>query len=239
MEIKKDIMQTLPLAINNSKVFESKSSSTTYVQREDLERKVKDKLLRNDLGYTIVYGPKGAGKSELVKYSAIGLQGVIKLTVTSAHTKDEVVSALLKQLMGVNTEKIDAAQLLGAIKKCPHKPTIIFDVEGVSSANIQSIRSLAKFLASSCACVIILPEANAILDFGKDKDREEYLYINEMTREQGAQLLEKLGAKLTQRELDFVFHNIGTRPAMLERLAHDVPSKMSLEQFVAHVGPAR
>ena len=91
------------------------------------------------------------------------------------------------------------------------------------------------YLSNYCRCIIILSKANAILEFGRDNDIENYLYIDEMAREQGKQLLQERGAKFTQNELNFIFDNIGTRPMWLEKLADEVPGDKSLEQFVSYV----
>jgi AAA+ ATPase superfamily predicted ATPase len=44
--------------------------------------------------YTIVYGPRGIGKTELVDHTAIGKKGVVKVTVSSASSKPGVIQAI-------------------------------------------------------------------------------------------------------------------------------------------------
>jgi hypothetical protein len=54
-------------------------------------------------------------------------------------------------------------------------PTFIFDVERGSpdqAQGIQAVRSLYKLLAPFSRCIIILSEAYAVLEFGKDVTRE-------------------------------------------------------------------
>lgn len=155
--------------------------------------------------------------------------------------KVEVVDQLVYQVLGVtNTEDMKVYQLAEALEQCSHGPTIIFDVDcssrdGVNIATVQAIHLLVLYLSNYCRCIIILSEANAILEFGRDSDIENYLYIDEMPREQGKQLLQERGAKFTQNELNFIFDNIGTRPMWLEKLADEVPGDKSLEQFVSYV----
>lgn len=56
--------------------------------------------------------------------------------------------------------------------------------------------------------------------------------MGELTHAEGKQLLQKLGTKFTDKEQNFIFTNIGTRAAMLVRLASIVPGVCTLEQFV-------
>ena len=236
---KLEYLHTVSVAIQNNKVHMSSSSSATYIDRKGLEEAVHLILQKKDFGYTVVYGPKGTGKTEVVEHCAEGLSGVVKLIVTSANTKDDLVSDILEQLADIEESNLKVQQLLRAVQRCEYKPTIIFDVEMghseetvVNSDTIQSVRSLAKLLSKSCAVVIILPDTNAITEFGKDTDREEYLFVGELTHEDGKKFLQKLGTHFTERELDFVFTNIGTRAALLENLVNKVPSQLTLEQFV-------
>ena len=64
-------------------------------------------------------------------------------------------------------------------------PTIIFDLERASSSDrpavLQYIRSLAKAIIHYCRCIIVLSEANAVLEFGKEHRREKFIFIDEMT----------------------------------------------------------
>ena len=124
----------MPIALDNSKVYESKSKSrSAYVCREDLEKKLQRPFRTNNREYCIVCGPRGAGKSDIVEHCAIGLDGVIKLSISSPNMKVEVVDQLVYQVLGVtNTEDIEVYELTEALEQCSHRPTIIFDV-GCSS----------------------------------------------------------------------------------------------------------
>ena len=64
---------------------------------------------------------------------------------------------------------------------------IIFDVERGSSSDrtgmmqdvrsLANVRSLTKALIGYCRCIIVLSEANAVLEFGKDPDHEELIFV--------------------------------------------------------------
>jgi len=80
----------LSFAIKNAEIRRSRSDH--FIPRpkigEIINKALTYTLLKNGR-YTIVYGPKGIGKTELVDHMAIGKKGVVKLQVSSTNTKDE------------------------------------------------------------------------------------------------------------------------------------------------------
>ena len=91
--------------------------------------------------------------------------------------------------------------------------------------NKASVRSSAKALAPYVHCFVVLSEANAVLEFGKDRDREEYMLVGDFTEEQAVDFLKKLGSELdlslddrhraNGKQLRQVFDKVGSRPAAL------------------------
>jgi hypothetical protein len=164
-------------------------------------------------------------------------RGVVKLLVTSANSKDDIIRALTRKLLGTASVDLDIEMLISAIRKSRVVPTIIFDVERGGSPDqatiaLNEVRGLAKQLAMYCRCIIVLSEANAVLEFGRDKDREEFIYVDEMTVPEAKELLAKLKVNLTEEEMQYVFSNIGTRPASLIKLQ---TLTCSLKQHVERV----
>jgi hypothetical protein len=221
-EATKDAMKLLPGKIERSKV--TKSASKNYVERPGLVSLIKRVLNAAPIGgYWVVYGPKGVGKSEAVDHTAINQRGVVKLLVTSANSKDDIIRDLTEKLLGTASADFDVEMLISAIEKSKVVPTIIFDVERGGSPDqatiaLNEVRGLAKQLAMYCRCIIVLSEANAALEFGRDKDREKFIYVDEMTVPEAKELVTKLKVNLTEEEMQYVFSNIGTRPASLIKL---------------------
>lgn len=153
--IKDDVLRSLPAAIANNKEYASIVPSTTYVNRQDLENEVRAWFV--DQGIWLYRNVWCQGSGQVRSRGAWSRD--CQVTVSSASTKEDVVSALLKAIVGVEDRSINADLLNKDIQKCQHKPTIIFDT-------VQAVRSLAKLLAQSCAVIIILSEANAISEFG-------------------------------------------------------------------------
>ena len=219
------LVKKLSFAIQNSTITHSRSSH--FIARPKMKEKIGEAFTYESLKgdrYTIVYGPKGIGKTELVDHTAIGKKGVVKMRISSTNSKDEVIQSLTKKLLGESNSNFDVDLFIEAIKKCGIIPTIIFDVErslsplGTRDHVVDAVRSLSKDLAPYCRCIIVLSEANAVPQFGRD-GRESFIYVDEMEREEAKLLLEKCKINLTDADLDYVFSNIGTSPLKLIRLA--------------------
>jgi 5-bromo-4-chloroindolyl phosphate hydrolysis protein len=234
-ETKKDVISSLPKAIEQSMITESFARDHIHVQRKDVETKISLALCDIEK-YYIVYGPKGAGKSEIVHHVALEKEAVIKVDVTSAQTKEDIIKILCRKLVGSDMTAVDLDDLVKAIKISKRMPTIIFDVERGGSVDqiigLEAVRSLSKMLAPCCHCMIVLSEVNAVLEFGKDPEREGFIYIDEMSTEEATTLLRNLKVTLTEQEIKYVFDNIGTTPAMVKSLARHMKNKQPLQEFV-------
>jgi hypothetical protein len=79
-----------------------------------------------------------------------------------------------------------------------------------------------------------LSEANAVLEFRNDPDREKFIFVDELTFEEAKVFLTNLGFKILDKELRYIAETIGTRPAMLENLASNL-GIMPVAQFVDNV----
>ena len=234
-EFTKDISELLPEsippALEKARVTSSHSEAK-YVSRPGLEAKINRFFDTNSTSYCVVYGAKGVGKSEVVDRTAIGKRAVVKVPVTTIGTRDDLVALIMETVAGKKTYlKID--KLIEVLKKCKTDgfvPTIIFDVERAYSSDrplvLQDVRSLAKALIGYCRCIIVLSEANAVLEFGKDKRREEFIFVDEMTELEAREFLKVRGATFSDEDMRYIFGTIGTSPVTLI----DLMSKISVYQ---------
>lgn len=72
------------------------------------------------------------------------------------------------------------------------------------------------------------------LEFGKDFAREEYSFVDEMTREEDRELLQKMDCRLSDEQREMVFDSIGTNPAMLRALVTSTAGiDHKVDEFVA------
>jgi hypothetical protein len=53
-----------------------------------------------------------------------------------------------------------------------------------------------------------------------------------MTHAEAKEMLRNEGMYLSDNDMEYVFNNVGTNPAMLLKLIAEVPSEMNLQEFV-------
>ena len=244
-EVKRDVgdlfLESIPPALEKARVTSS-ASEAKYVSRPDVEAKISNFLDSDCTKYCVVYGAKGVGKSEVVDHTAIGRRSVVKVPVTTIGTREELVALIMSKLTGKKIS-LDIDKLIEILKKCKTDgfiPTIIFDVERASSSShertavLQDVRSLAKALIGYCRSIIVLSEANAVLELGKDKSREKFIFVDEMAESEARQFLKVRGANFSDKEMRYIFDSIGTSPVVLIDLMSEIP-KIPLHDFVEKV----
>jgi len=248
-EAGRDLMSILPHAIEKKKISDElvKLIEGTFIRRPKLTEKIlefanidrKNQPKKPVENYLVVYGPKGAGKTTAVTHALADRDGVVFIQLTGADSKDAILGQLVMEILGKNEVDTFKPLLLlqKALLQCPVTPVIIFDVERGNSAEqfagLHAVRSVAKSLAGYCNPIIVLSEANAALEFGKDTDREKFLFVGEMSREEAKELLQAMSSTLSETEMNKVFDMIGTLPITLKKLTDEVgPNKMTLDDFI-------
>jgi hypothetical protein len=186
-----DVKERVFRAISKFKITESISKN--YVRREELEVLMEEAFSAKSYGlYNIVHGPKGVGKSKLVDHVAMGKPAVIKISVISTNSQDDLIEQITTILLN-RPEILDIESFIYAIEKCTCIPTFIFDVERGSQISprrtLEAVKSLSKALAPFCRVIIILEEANAVLQFGNDTGHEKFIYVGETRRSEAKQLI--------------------------------------------------
>jgi len=180
----RDIQSLLPSFLEQSVVstiaLDTVENKKEFSPRLAQEKEISSIFERADANgkYFVLYGAKGAGKSLLVDHAIKGQSGIIKEKVTSITTKGDVVKSLANQC-GIANEITpvidDFVQALAKGASASKLLTVIFEVERGGTPDqaigIQAVRSLAKEFATVSNCIIILSEANAVLEFGRDLRR--------------------------------------------------------------------
>ena len=233
-----DLVGILPTAIDASTISENCDvlSAEEFVHRPALESTIL--WAETDIPngrYTIVYGPKGVGKSALVNYVAGARKGVVLVEVTSSHDKASLTRELGKALLGPRADNsvIDSKTVAAAIRKSKAKPvTIIFDVERGSHDGNTAVRSVAKSLAHCSRCVIVLSEADAVVEFGRDP-RETFVFVGELSSTEAIEFLKKKGCRLNESEMENVFDKVGTSPTVLQELLDMIRVGSTIQAFIA------
>ncbi len=230
--------EVIPPKLLQSSLLSSKAGDK-YIERPALKSQLDYAMSADIDGYWIVYGPKGEGKSEIVEHNAINRSAVVKVVVSNAGTKEEVIASIMTKLTVEGGYNLDIDALKSVLKTCKSKgftPLIIYEIERDKVAHqgaIVAAKGLAKALTGYCRSILVLSEANAVLEFTEDKARERFIFIGEMTRHEASKLLKSRGAKFNKEEMTYVFDNIGTVPQRLIQLIEKVYSEnMSLAEYV-------
>ena len=97
---------------------------------------------------------------------------------------------------------------------------MIFEVETAGGKEqilgIHAVRSLSKEFASVCNCIIIVSEANTVVEFGKDPGRETFVFVDELNENELREFVKQKGLILNETEIKKVIDNIGCNPAILK-----------------------
>ena len=183
-----------------------------------------------------MYGAKGVGKSTVVDAVIHGRPGILKVQISAGCKED-----LLRQVTdATGTSKFNPTVTEALRKAVSDKgilPTVIFEVEtGGGSEEILGIRatrSLCKEFASVCNCLIIISEASAVVEFGKDPSRETFIFVDELNENELREFVRQHGMMLNEIEIRKVMDNIGSHPATLDELLIHMQKGLSLDDFIA------
>ena len=216
-------------------------SNFPYISRPLLENEILSIINNPKLhgGYYVMYGAKGIGKSSLIDLAVMKRIGVYRVDVSDVSSKDDLllnIARLNKVPYPFGATLQEFKESLGLAAKKNERPvTMIFEIEisnRLTSATIGVVRSLAKAFVWNAHVIIVLSEAIAVLEFGKDPYRENFLYVDEMSVTEAALLLRD---NFSEDEMHNIFTTIGTNPAMLNQLSEYVPKAKTLEVFVEDV----
>ena len=116
---------------------------------------------------------------------------------------------------------------------------MIFEVERGGNdeqiLGIQAARSLSKEFASVCNCIIIISEANAVVEFGMDPSREEFIFVDELDENEVREFIGQNGMMLNEKKIRKVIDNIGSNPATLNKLRTHLRKGLSVDDFIMKV----
>jgi energy-coupling factor transporter ATP-binding protein EcfA2 len=215
------------------------SLSPHFIPRPALQQQVLDRLLQEpDGSYTLVYGPRGSGKSTLMSNTLAGRKATATIRVKEASSTASIMNQISK-CCGVPLSVDDDGFTLALKRTRAYSgtpPTIVFDVERRKSYletdfAFDAIRSLAKDAAEVAHVFIALSETDTVMQFGSDMHREKYIFVGEMHEDEADALITNTTSKLSLEDRHSVFANIGTNAALLRNFIGEVP-KMSVEEFI-------
>ena len=234
------IKNTIP---STSDYFQLKSNKE-YISRKSVETAILEFISRTKGNgvYCIIYGSKGVGKTTVVEAVIHDRPGILKVKVTTAENKQQFlhkvieVTGQFKQNPTIDDFK---ESLRKAVSDSGFLPTVIFEVERGGNdeqlLGIQAARSLSKEFASVCNCIIIISEANAVVEFGMDRRREKFIFVDELDENELREFVKQNGMMLNENEIRKVIDNIGSNPATLKCLRTHLQNGLSVDDFIKEV----
>ena len=231
------IKGTIPYTAHYSELLNDKE----YISRASIEAEILVHISEKKASgiYKIIYGGKGVGKSTLVDAVIHGRPGILKVQISAAGCKED----LLRQIAdATGTSKFNPTvkDFTEALRKAVSGegilPTVIFEVETAGgkeeTLGIHAVRSLSKEFASVCNCIIIVSEANTVVEFGKDPGRETFVFVDELNENELREFVKQKGLILNETEIKKLNDNIGSNPATLNKLREHMRRGLSLDDFI-------
>ena len=234
------IKSTIP---STSDYFQLKSDKE-YTSRKSVETAILEFISRTkaDGIYCIIYGSKGVGKTTVVEAVIHDRPGILKVKVTTAENKQQFLHKVIEatgQFKQNPTIDDFKESLRKAVSDSGFLPTVIFEVERGGNdeqlLGIQAARSLSKEFASVCNCIIIISEANAVVEFGMDRRREKFIFVDELDENELREFVKQNGMMLNENEIRKVIDNIGSNPATLKCLRTHLQNGLSVDDFIKEV----
>ena len=79
-----------------------------------------------------MYGPKGVGKSVAISKCVDGMEGVVKVIISSGFQKSDILQVLSTELMGKECSAVNEMKMVDVLynaKVDGRLPTLIFEIE--------------------------------------------------------------------------------------------------------------
>jgi hypothetical protein len=173
--------------------------------------------------YCLIAGPKGCGKSVAVARLLKDRRYTIYVKVSSACTSPTTLLALLWEVCEFPTDtrpkEKDLIDAFDSVQENGEVPCVVFDVDRNQEPQVLGAVSKLAFLGHAVS-LIVVSEANAVLAFGKDHQRENIIWVGDFSFEEcqeyfrKAQIITEHNSKAIQ---DFIAE-FGTRPVTMRRL---------------------
>jgi hypothetical protein len=222
----------------------------SYVERSELENRITHQMTKTPNGkYCIVYGNKSVGKSSLITKCATATskddkKGYVRVVLSNAENPEDVLKSLFKvlncEIMPPNVNIDIETEMRNVHEKYGLYPVIVFEVERGGAVEdkkvLGNVRSIAKRLAETCNCIIVVSESHAILEFGKDVFREDYIFVDELSIDEATTYLKKRIPEMTADDMKTqVFDTIGTNPGGLNDLVITKGEGIPVNTFVENI----
>ena len=219
---------------------------SVLVDRPELENAVREFCDKptSDSHYMVVVGPRGSGKSTLVKKALLAVHraGVV-VTKIKTNAIDGLQSRLgVPQAQVTNDPEALAFQIKLAVKDpdvqkaLRGKPlVVVVEIDSIVNEQVGLLRSIAQDLKTvgvdngACRVVLVCSEALSTLALPPDK-RQKFLWVDEMSKDEVKTFLDKRGAFMVKTPND-------ANAAMRARIEQTLPRRpQDLKSLLEEVG---
>jgi hypothetical protein len=257
----KDIVFPLKSVIEVSTISRTTTNESVYISRPFLENVVASFSNNSpDMQYLVLYGPRGFGKSSVVEHTLNKRLGVINIRCVEGPTPESFLPNIFQVIAGQKSSTESRVSrddlvttLLEARSMLPRR-VIIFDISSsivpvaMRTSAVKVVSDIAKDISNYVPCIVILSEANAVVEF-QDRSRIQYQLVEEMTENEAIAVLKTLWNEkmltqphlpnMTSQMMMYIFEHLGRSPQDLKSLVKQVaamfnigPSCPSLEDVV-------
>lgn len=215
------------------------NNQENYIPRVEVETHLNNVIGKRDHKYSIIIGPKGCGKSTVLKNVIKGKPGIIYVKIDSETKNHEIGHKIFKEfsfiffdLGNVDLFK-DICEYFKEKSNFGWIPTIIFDIhEDTKPEIIHEIFKISKEISRDkllAKSLIVLNDPNLIPFILLDSNLHNYISIPDFTKKESHYFLTKNNFTNDLKIRNKVFDNIGTRPSDLKQL---VDSKMKIDHYI-------
>ena len=116
-------------------------------------------------------------------------------------------------------------------------PTIIINMKSGEindyETGLYAVDSIFRDIASNCHCFIVLEEFYGIFELRRTSSLKNHIFVDELSIEEAKEFFIKSNYSITDKEMKYIFDNIGTKIDFLLEILTEVPNKYSIKEFVS------
>ena len=194
-----------------------------YVERQTLEAAVREHInVSVPRKYMIVVGPRGAGKTSLIRRVLLSREKVVYVQLTSSSQK---IADVFRAKFGLSKDvEVDLKKIFLPFEKSAgaDKPVVVVEID--SQVDAGSVTTQSQELKSVVSDeqlahgILVLSDANAAFKLNLDEQRQRFLWVGDLRETETNAFLDKFDVLSTRGE------------------AHDGPNSMVRRRLIDEIG---
>jgi len=192
--------------------------------------------------YLVVAGPRGSGKTTLVKKMLLGREKVVYVSLKS---EVQTIQAVLRGKLGIPSgEPLDLEHCFEAFEGLTGEAKPVLVVELDSNVSADAVRQQSQEMKILCSDqnlahgILVLSDANAVFKLNPDPKRQRILWVGDLDENEANALLDNFGVLQRgdpdlARLRDRLFREVGANPQNLVLKGSE--AKTAKEEAVAAI----